>query len=81
MKGFPEEIIHYDVTISDGITDDKFPKKLSRSIIEDLVRLNESIFKNLPVYDGKKSLYSKDKLPFESQVSVIKTSKYIDMIL
>ena len=77
VRCVPEEIIHYDVAISDGITDDKFPKKLSHSVIGKLVTLNENIFKKLHVYDGKKSLYFKDELPFKSQVSVNSTLRNI----
>lgn len=78
VKCFPEEIIHYDVAISDGIADDKFPKKLNHSVIRNLVTPNQNIFKKkLHVYDGKKSLYFKEELPFESQVSVNNTSRNI----
>ena len=70
MKYFPDEIIHYDVAISDGKTDDNFPKVLNLLIIEELVRLNGNIFQKRPVCDRRKSLYSIDELPFKSKVRV-----------
>ena len=70
MKSFPDEIIHYDVAISDGKTDDDFPKDLNLLIIEELVRLNGNIFQRRPVYDRRKSLYSMDELPFKLKVRV-----------
>ena len=70
VKYFPDEIIHYDVAISDGKTDDNFPKVLNLLIIEELVRLNGNIFQKRPVYDRRKSLYSIDELPFKSKVRV-----------
>ena len=66
---FLDEIIHYDVNVSDGRTDDIFPRDLNLSVIEELVRLNQHIFQKRPVYDGRKNLYSVDKLPFTSKVS------------
>lgn len=81
MKHFPDEIIHYDVAISDGKRDDDFPKDLNLSIIEELVRLNRHLFQDRPVYDGKKSLYSKDELDLESQVSVNNNLINIHIIL
>ena len=74
VKHFPDEIIHYDVAISDGKTDN-FPKGLNLSIIEELVRLNQNIFQRRPVYDRKKNLYSMDELPFKSKVCVNNTLK------
>ena len=68
VKNFAEEIVHYDVTVSDGRIQDKFPKDLNRLIIEQLVRSNQNIFRRRPVYDAEKSLYSMDELPFKSQV-------------
>ena len=73
VRNFPDEVIHYDVAISEGRTEDDFPKDLSLSIIEELVRCNENIFKRRPVYDRKKSLYSVDELPFKSKVSLSNT--------
>lgn len=70
MACFPDEIIHYDVKVSDGRTDDTFPKDLNLSVIEELVKLNRHIFQKTPVYDAKKNLYSVDELPFISKVSV-----------
>ena len=73
MKNFADEIIQYDVTISDGRTEDNFPKVLNLLIIEELVRSNQNIFRRRPVYDAKKILYSVDELPFKSKVSVSDT--------
>ena len=73
VKNFADEIIHYDVTISDGRTEDNFPKDLNLLIIEKLVRSNQNIFRRRPVYDARKILYSVDELPFKSQVSVSNT--------
>ena len=73
MKNFADEIIQYDVTISDGRTEDNFPKVLNLLIMEELVRSNQNIFRRRPVYDAKKILYSVDELPFKSKVSVSDT--------
>ena len=73
MKNFADEIVQYDVTISDGRTEDNFPKVQNLEIIEELVRSNQNIFRRRPVYDAKKILYSVDELPFESKVSVSNT--------
>ena len=73
MRHLPDEVIHYDVAISDRKKNDDFPKKLNLSIIEELVRLNRDIFQKKPVYDRKKSLYSMVELPFKSQVRVNNT--------
>ena len=78
VRNFPDEIIHY-VTISDGRTEDDFPRDLSLSIIEELVKRNQNIFKKRPVYDTKKSLYSTDELPFKSKVSVSNTLKLFQL--
>ena len=79
MINFPDEIIHYDVTISDGRTDDDFPRDLSLSIIQELVTRNQNIFKKRPVYDTNKSLYSMNELPFKSKVSVINTLQLLQL--
>ena len=81
MKNFTQQIIHYDVEISEGKRKDRFPKDLNLSIIEELVRLNRHLFQDRPVYDGKKSLYSKDELDLESQVSVNNNLINIHIIL
>ena len=73
VKCFPDEIIHYNVTISDGRTYDKLPRDLNLSIMEELVRQNFNILRTRPVYDAKKSLYSVNEFPFESKVSVSNT--------
>lgn len=75
VKCFPNEIIHYNVTISDGRTYDKLPRDLNLSIIEELVWQNHNIFRRTPVYDANKSLYSMHELPFKSKVSVSNTLK------
>ena len=77
VKHFPDVIIHYDVTISDGKREDDFPKCLNLSIIEELVKLNRNIFQKRPVYDRKKSLYSIDELPFKSKVCISNTLKIL----
>ena len=81
MRNFAQQIIHYDVEISEGKRKDRFPKDLNLSIIGELVRLNRHIFQDRPVYDGKKSLYSKDELDLESQVSVNNNLINIHIIL
>lgn len=81
MRNFTQQIIHYDVEISEGKRKDRFPKDLNLSIIEELVRLNRHLFQDRPVYDGKKSLYSKDELDLESQVSVNNNLINIHIIL
>ena len=81
VENFPDQVIHYDVTISDGRTEDDFPKELNLSIIEELVRQNPDIFRSKPVYDAQKSLYSIQELPFMRQVSVNNTLfKTVDTI-
>lgn len=74
VRTFPDEIIHYNVTISDGRTYDKLPRDLNLLIIEELVRFN-NIFRQRTVYDANKSLYVMDELPFKSKVSVSNTLK------
>ena len=82
VENFPDQIIHYDVTISDGRTEDNLPKELNLSIIEELIRQNPDIFRSKPVYDAQKSLYSIHELPFMPKVSVNNTLfKTIDTIL
>ena len=81
VEQFPDQIIHYDVTISDGRTEDDFPKELNLSIVEELIRQNSDIFRSKPVYDAKKSLYSIHELPFMGQVSANNTLfKTVDTI-
>lgn len=79
VKNFADEIIHYNVTISDGRTEDDFPRDLSLLIIEELVKRNQNIFKKRPIYDTNKSLYSMDELPFKSKVSVSNTLKLFQL--
>ena len=79
VRNFPDEIVHYDVTISDGRTEDDFPRDLSLSIIEELVKRNQNIFRKRPVYDTNKSLYSIDELPFKSKVSWSNTLKLFQL--
>ena len=77
VKNLVDEIIQYDVTISDGRTEDNFPKALNLLIIEELVKSNQNIFRRRPAYDAKKILYSVDELPFKSKVSVSNTLQMI----
>ena len=79
VRNCPDEIVHYDVTISDGRTEDDFPRDLSLSIIEELVKRNQNIFRKRPVYDTNKSLYSIDELPFKSKVSWSNTLKLFQL--
>ena len=79
VRNFPDEIVHYDVTISDGRTEDDFPRDLSLSIIEELVKRNQNIFRKRPVYDTNKNLYSIDELPFKSKVSWSNTLKLFQL--
>ena len=79
VRNFPDEIVHYDVTISDGRTEDDFPRDLNLSIIEELVKRNQNIFRKRPVYDTNKSLYSIDELPFKSKVSWSNTLKLFQL--
>ena len=79
VRNFADEIIHYNVTISDGRTEDDFPRDLSLLIIEELVKRNQNIFKKRPIYDTNKSLYSMDELPFKSKVSVSNTLKLFQL--
>ena len=79
VRNFPDEIVHYDVTISDGRTEDDFPRDLSLSIIEELVKHNQNIFRKRPVYDTNKNLYSIDELPFKSKVSWSNTLKLFQL--
>lgn len=81
VGNFAQQIIHYDVEISEGKRRDRFPKDLNLSVIEELVRLNRHIFQERPVYDGSKSLYSKDELDLESKVSVNNTLINVHIIL
>ena len=81
VRNFAQQMIHYDVEISEGKRRDKFPKDLNLSVIEELVRLNRHIFQERPVYDGSKSLYSKDELDLESKVSVNNTLINVHIIL
>ena len=79
VRNFPDEIVHYDVTISDGRTEDDFPRDLNLSIIEELVKRNQNIFRKRPVYDTNKSLYSIYELPFKSKVSWSNTLKLFQL--
>lgn len=55
-------------------------KKVSRDVISQLVRLHrDSILgKTLPVYDGRKSLFTAAPLPFSSKDFVIKLDEKND---
>ena len=56
-----EDIHHYDVSIMP----DKCPRRVNREVIETLVKHSTpKIFTNqLPVFDGRKNLYSREQLP------------------
>ena len=79
MKHFPDEVLHYDVTISDGKTDDNFPKALNLVIIEELVKQKQDIFQRRPVYDRKKSLYSMDELPLKSEKPEVRVNNNLEI--
>ena len=79
MKHFPDEVLHYDVTISDGKTDDNFPKALNLVIIEELVKQKQNIFQRRPVYDRKKSLYSMDELPLKSEKPEVRVNNNLEI--
>ena len=79
MKHFPDEVLHYDVTISDGKTDDNLPKALNLVIIEELVKQKQNIFQRRPVYDRKKSLYSMDELPLKSEKPEVRVNNNLEI--
>lgn len=56
-----EDVHHYDVSIMP----DKCPRRVNREVIETLVKHSTpKIFTNqLPVFDGRKNLYSREQLP------------------
>lgn len=58
---FKDNVIYqYDISIEPS----KCPSSLNRTIIENLIRSYEQIFKkDKPVYDGKKNLYTINPLP------------------
>lgn len=59
------DIHHYDVTIHDGKNADKCPKALNRQIIEEMVNQYIKVFRDRPVYDGTKNIYTKKPLDFQ----------------
>ncbi|XP_037419045.1 protein argonaute 12-like [Triticum dicoccoides] len=64
-----KEIYHYDVTIDPETRS----RGWNRSIINELVKLyKEHLDGRLPVYDGRKSLYTAGALPFKNKVFVVK---------
>ena len=73
MKHFPDEIFHYDVAISDGKSDDDFPKNLNLSIIEELVRLNRSTF--------KKSLCMIERRVYIVGMNFLSSQRYVSTLL
>ena len=76
VKRFPNaDVFQYDVKINDGKNTDKTPAKLNRVIIEELVKQNRNVFREKPVYDGKKNLYSVIEIHPRLQVRVKSTSE------
>ncbi|WOK93958.1 protein argonaute MEL1-like [Canna indica] len=67
-----KSICHYDVAISP----ESISRSTNRKIISELIRLykSEHLGSRLPVYDGRKSLYTAGSLPFTSKSFVIKLS-------
>ncbi|XP_044377492.1 protein argonaute 12 [Triticum aestivum] len=64
-----KEIYHYDVAIDPETRS----RGWNRSIINELVKLyKEHLDGRLPVYDGRKSLYTAGALPFKNKVFVVK---------
>uniref|UniRef100_A0A453H2L0 Piwi domain-containing protein n=1 Tax=Aegilops tauschii subsp. strangulata TaxID=200361 RepID=A0A453H2L0_AEGTS len=64
-----KEIYHYDVAIDPETRS----RGWNRSIINKLVKLyKEHLDGRLPVYDGRKSLYTAGALPFKNKVFVVK---------
>ena len=69
------DVFHYDVKINDGKNTDKTPAKLNRLIIEELVKRYQNIFREKPVYNGKKKMYSVVGIHSRLQVRVNSTSE------
>ncbi|KAE8791379.1 hypothetical protein D1007_34207 [Hordeum vulgare] len=64
-----KEIYHYDVAIDPETRS----RGWNRSIINQLIKLyKEHLDGRLPVYDGRKSLYTAGVLPFKNKVFVVK---------
>ncbi|CAL9762150.1 unnamed protein product [Musa acuminata subsp. burmannicoides] len=65
-----KSICHYDVAISPECTS----RITNRRIITELVKMHKNgvLGKRLPVYDGRKSLYTAGPLPFTDKAFVIK---------
>ncbi|XP_044983960.1 protein argonaute 12-like [Hordeum vulgare subsp. vulgare] len=64
-----KEIYHYDVAIDPETRS----RGWNRSIINQLIKLyKEHLDGRLPVYDGRKSLYTAGALPFKNKVFVVK---------
>ncbi|NP_001295590.1 protein argonaute-2 [Strongylocentrotus purpuratus] len=59
------EIFHYDVTISP----DKCPRRVNRDVIDTLVNAYKARYfqNNLPVFDGRRNMYTKEQLPLENE--------------
>eukprot|EP00794_Sanderia_malayensis_P018557 gene18557-20424_t len=53
------DIYHYDVVI----VPDKCPSKTNQIVIKAMVDAYQTLFKDRPVFDGKKNLFSKQPLP------------------
>lgn len=67
-------IHHYDVTIRDGEKYDSLPKSKNRLIITQMAKENKNVFRQDPVYDGRKNTYTKYQLNFEGAVSCVYSS-------
>eukprot|EP00268_Persea_americana_P054733 TRINITY_DN629_c0_g1_i2.p1 TRINITY_DN629_c0_g1~~TRINITY_DN629_c0_g1_i2.p1 ORF type:complete len:1112 (-),score=207.79 TRINITY_DN629_c0_g1_i2:475-3810(-) len=70
LAALPDKDLHqYDVTITPEVTS----RGVNRAVIKELVRLyrESHLGKRLPVYDGRKSLYTAGPLPFTSKEFVI----------
>lgn len=64
-----KDIYHYDVTIMP----ESISRERNRSIINELVRLHKQYLDGrLPVYDGRKSIYTAGPLPFKTKEFVVK---------
>ncbi|XP_066920100.1 protein argonaute-2-like [Clytia hemisphaerica] len=59
-------IHHYDVVISDGKQEDKIPKPMARQLMQKFTRSNKKLFRTQPVFDGRKNMYTKEPLDFQS---------------
>uniref|UniRef100_M8CQD7 Protein argonaute MEL1 n=1 Tax=Aegilops tauschii TaxID=37682 RepID=M8CQD7_AEGTA len=66
-----KEIYHYDVSISP----ESMARERNRSIINELVRLHKQhLDGRLPVYDGRKGMFTAAPLPFKTKEFIVKVS-------